>query len=85
MLAPPTGKAIVTHPLTGFVKSLNRLIPHPPAAVPLSQQSRQRSCTGAQTVPIAHDGHAANASAAVRQHRPFLPRVNVRASSAVHP
>jgi hypothetical protein len=85
MLAPPTGKAIVTHPLTGFVKPLNRLIPHPPAAVPLSQQSRQRSCTGAQTVPIAHDGHTANASAAVRQQRPFLQRVKVRASSAVHP
>jgi hypothetical protein len=83
VLAPPTGKCVVTDPLAGLGKPLNRSIPHPPAAVPLSLQSHQRSCTGAQPVPIAHDGHAANATDAVRQHRPFLPDLNAEASWTV--
>ena len=85
MLAPPNGKVFVAHPLTGHMKLLNRLIPHPSAAVPLLLQSRQRSCTRAQFVPIAHDAHAAKATAAIRQHGVFLRRLNAGASWAMHP
>ena len=82
MLTSPMGKRIITDPLTGVVEPLNGLIPHSPAAVPLSLQSRQRGRTRAQSVPIAHDAHASEANVAVRQHRPFLPNLNAKTSWA---
>ena len=84
VLAPPARQRIVAHPLTRVVKPFNRLIPHPPAAVPLSLQSLQCSRTGPQPVPIAHDTHAAKATAAVRQERPFLPGLKADGSCGVH-
>jgi hypothetical protein len=59
------------------------LIPHPPAAIPLSQQSRQRDRARTQPVSIANDGNAANATGAVRQHRPFLLALKAETSWAV--
>ncbi len=84
VLAPPTCQRVVAYPLTEVVKPLNRLIPHPPAAVPLSQQSRHSGRARAQPVPITHDAHAANAIVAVRQHRRSLPDQHAEAYRAAH-
>jgi hypothetical protein len=84
VLAPPAGKHVVSHPLAGLVEPRDRLVPHPPASVPLAQQCRDRSRAGAQPVSIAHDGHTAKVTALVRQHRAFVSGRNAKASWVVH-
>jgi hypothetical protein len=83
MPSPPDGKCVVADPLAGLVKSRNRLIPHPAAAIPLSQQRRQRRRAGAQSVPIADDVHASKPNVAVR-HRPFVPGLKAGDSRVVN-
>ncbi len=72
MLTTPAGKRVVADPLPGLVKSRNRFIPHPPAAIPLSATTLSaRPHQGATCADNARL-HAPDPTVAVR-HRPFLP------------
>ncbi len=45
MLATPLGQGVVANPLTNLVETLHGPVPHPPAAIPLRLQTRQRGRT----------------------------------------
>ena len=83
MLATPLGQGVIANPLTSLGETLHRPVPHPPAAIPLRQQCRHRGRARAQPIPIARDAHLPNATAAVRQNRPFLHGLKAEASWTV--